>query len=80
MRDYFSQRCYLCHMLQDNIAALARQYKNEFIAIRRHLHAHPEMSYQEFETASFIQQKLREWGIPFEVLATTGVVGIIRGT
>ena len=44
-----------------------------------HLHAHPELSYQEFETSKFVQGKLKEFGIPFTVIATTGVVGIIEG-
>jgi amidohydrolase len=66
-------------MLQERIRQLAKQYSEEFIRVRRHLHAHPELSYQEFETSKFIQQKLAEWNIPFEVKATTGVVGLIRG-
>jgi amidohydrolase len=41
--------------------------------------AHPELSYQEFETSKFVQSKLKELGIPFEVKATTGVVGLIKG-
>lgn len=66
-------------MLRDKIQALALQYKNEFINVRRHLHAHPELSYQEFETSKYIQQKLTEYNIPFEIKATTGVVGLIKG-
>ena len=66
-------------MLKEKIKALASQYKQEFIDIRRHLHAHPELSYQEFETSKFVQQKLTEYNIPFHVMATTGVVGIIEG-
>lgn len=61
------------------IKTLAKQYAAEFIEIRRHLHAHPELSYQEFETSGFIQQKLQEYGIPFEIKAETGVVGLIKG-
>jgi len=41
---------------------------------RRHLHRFPELSFQEFETSRFIQQRLSELGIPFRVVATTGVV------
>ena len=63
----------------DQIKSLAKQYAPEFITIRRHLHAHPELSYQEFETSQFIQGKLKEFGIPFQVKATTGVEGIILG-
>ena len=66
-------------MLQQKIKALAKQYREEFIDIRQHLHAHPELSYQEFETSKFIQQKLNSLSIPFEVKAATGVVGVIEG-
>jgi amidohydrolase len=51
----------------------------EAIDIRRHLHAHPELSYQEVETSRFVQEKLKQWGIPFQVMATTGVIGLIEG-
>ena len=63
----------------EKIKALAKKYSPEFIAVRHHLHAHPELSYQEFETSKFVQNKLKELGIPFEVKATTGVVGLITG-
>ncbi|MES2005824.1 MAG: M20 family metallopeptidase [Bacteroidota bacterium] len=66
-------------MLQQKIKELAKQYSEEFIAVRHHLHAHPELSYQEFETSKFVQQKLTSFGIAFEVKATTGVLGIIKG-
>ncbi len=61
------------------IKALSAAYKKEFIQTRRHIHANPELSYVEFETSAFIQSKLTEWGIPFVVMATTGVVGLIKG-
>lgn len=63
----------------ERIRQLAKQYAAEFIEIRHHLHAHPELSYQEFETSKFVQQKFSELNIPFEVKATTGVVGLIKG-
>lgn len=66
-------------MLQDKIKERASHYAPELIAIRRHLHAHPELSYEERETSAYIQQKLMEWGIPFQIMATTGVVGLIHG-
>lgn len=66
-------------MLQQRIQELTRQYAAEFIAVRQHLHANPELSYQEFETSKFVQEKLRAFGIPFEVKATTGVMGILTG-
>lgn len=66
-------------MLKEKIKLLAQQYKQDFIAVRHHLHAHPELSYQEFETSAFVQKKLKEYGIPFSVMAETGVTGIIEG-
>ena len=66
-------------MLKEKIQLLAKQYAAEFIEVRHHLHAHPELSYAEFETSKFVQNKLAAFNIPFEVLATTGVVGIIEG-
>ncbi|HZK65158.1 MAG TPA: M20 family metallopeptidase [Puia sp.] len=66
-------------MLKEKIHQLAKQYAPETIDIRRHLHAHPELSYKEFKTSAYVQEKLRHLGIPFEVKATTGVVGMIRG-
>jgi amidohydrolase len=66
-------------MLQQKIKQLAKKYAPEFIGIRHHLHAHPELSYQEFETSIFVQKKLTEWNIPFEIKAATGVVGLING-
>jgi amidohydrolase len=61
------------------IKALSTAYKKSFIDIRHKIHSNPELSYKEFETSSFIQSKLAEWGIPYTVMATTGVVGIIEG-
>ena len=66
-------------MLKEKIQELAKQYAPDFIAIRHHLHAHPELSYQEFQTSKFVQQKLTEIGIPFQVMAGTGVVGLLKG-
>ena len=66
-------------MLKENIQKLSKSYADEFIGIRHHLHAHPELSYKEFETSKFVQGKLKEWGIHFEVMATTGVIGLLKG-
>lgn len=61
------------------IKTLAKQYADEFINIRHHLHAHPELSFEEYNTSKFIQQQLTAWQIPFEIKAKTGVVAIITG-
>ena len=65
--------------MQQKIRQLAKAYAAEFIEVRNHLHAHPELSYQEFETSKFVQGKLKQFEIPYEVIATTGVVGLLKG-
>ena len=48
-------------------------------AIRRDIHAHPELCFEELRTAELIAQKLTDWGIPVHRgLGRTGVVGIVR--
>ncbi len=66
-------------MLKEKIKSLASKYAPDFIAIRHHLHANPELSYQEFKTSKFVEEKLSSFGIPYTVIATTGVVGLIEG-
>ena len=66
-------------ILKEKIKTLASGYFEKYRQVRRHLHAHPELSYQEYNTSIFVQDKLRELGIPFTVMAETGVVGIIQG-
>jgi amidohydrolase len=52
----------------------------DLIAWRRHLHAHPELSNREVETAKFIAEKLRSFGLePRTGVARTGVVALIKG-
>jgi hippurate hydrolase len=54
-------------------------FQSELQQIRRDLHAHPELCYEEERTADVVCARLTEWGIPFERgLGKTGVVGIIR--
>ena len=48
-------------------------------AIRRDIHAHPELCFEEVRTADLVVAKLTEWGIPIHRgLGTTGVVGIVK--
>ena len=49
-------------------------------AVRRDIHAHPELCFQEVRTADVVAQKLTDWGIPVHRgLGATGVVGIVHG-
>ena len=53
----------------------------ELTAVRRDIHAHPEMGLEEVRTAALVAAKLREWGIEVtEGVGVTAVVGVIRGT
>lgn len=66
--------------MQHRIKALVQEYTAEITEMRRHLHRHPELSTQEFETGRYIKQKLDAWGIPCtDGWSATGVVGIIKG-
>ncbi|KQP20296.1 M20 aminoacylase family protein [Pseudorhodoferax sp. Leaf265] len=48
-------------------------------AIRRDIHAHPELCFEEVRTADLVAAKLTEWGIPIHRgMGTTGVVGIVQ--
>ena len=50
------------------------------VAVRRDIHAHPELAFEELRTSDTIAAKLTEWGIPVDRgLGGTGVVGIIKG-
>jgi amidohydrolase len=67
-------------MLKDRIKSLAQAYKQEVIDLRRHLHSHPELSFQEFQTAAFVAEKLKAIGITeIESKATTGWSALIKG-
>ncbi len=67
-------------MLKDKIKSLAKAYKEEVIANRRHLHANPELSFKEFNTATFVETKLREMGITsIDKKANTGWSALIEG-
>jgi amidohydrolase len=49
-------------------------------AIRRDIHAHPELCFEEVRTADIVARRLTEWGIPIHRgMGTTGVVGIVHG-
>ncbi|MDH3506612.1 MAG: M20 family metallopeptidase [Gammaproteobacteria bacterium] len=53
--------------------------QDELTAWRRHLHSHPELAYEEVQTAEFVAQKLDAWGLRVHRgLATTGVIGTLE--
>jgi amidohydrolase len=67
-------------MLKDKIRNRAKTYFPDVVKMRRYLHAHPELSYEEVETGKYVAQKLAELGIPHvHGVAENGVVGLIEG-
>jgi hippurate hydrolase len=56
-----------------------KAFEQELVAIRHHLHAHPELAFEEHQTSAFVAEKLEEWG--YEVtrgIGGTGVIGTLR--
>ncbi|HRE50774.1 MAG TPA: M20 family metallopeptidase [Flavitalea sp.] len=66
-------------MLKEEIKQLAKDLHAQAIRNRRHLHAHPELSFQEYETSAFVKTKLDEIGIPWQAIAGTGITAIVKG-
>ncbi|WP_304237264.1 M20 family metallopeptidase [Jiulongibacter sediminis] len=66
--------------LLEKVKGLAKDFSADSVAIRRHLHANPELSFEEYKTSAFVAQKLREMGLePQEGVAGTGVVAMVKG-
>lgn len=66
--------------LSNLIQEKAEHYFEAILNIRRHIHQHPELSFQEFQTAEFIKSKLREADITFtDGHVRTGIIALIRG-
>ena len=67
--------------LETKIKELSENFFNEVITIRRHLHKHPELAFQEYETSAYVCKKLDEYGIKYKKgIAQTGILGRIDGS
>ncbi len=67
-------------MTEDAIAARIARHLPELTAIRRDIHAHPELGMEETRTASLVAERLRAWGLEVtEGVGRLGVVGTLRG-
>ena len=67
-------------ILLEKIKQLSDSFAHETIQYRRYLHSHPELSYEEFETAKYVANQLKSYGIsPQEGVAGTGLVALIKG-
>jgi amidohydrolase len=67
-------------MLKDRIKHLAQDIHQEVINYRRHLHANPELSFEEYETSAFVKARLEELGISYREMADTGIVALLQGS
>ena len=65
--------------LPTDIRAYAQQLQDELVTTRRHLHAHPELSFQEFETARYVRKQLADWSLDPQPIAGTGTVALVEG-
>ena len=53
---------------------------DQMVALRRDIHAHPELGFDERRTADLVAARLAEWGIPMHRgMAQTAVIGIVHG-
>ncbi len=66
--------------IAEKIKALATAKLREVTDIRRHLHMHPELSFQEYKTMAYVASRLADDGISFrDQVAGTGLIAHIRG-
>lgn len=66
--------------LPERIKKLSSAFFKEVVSIRQHLHAHPELSFREYETSEYVASKLSEYRIEFQPgIAGTGIVAFIKG-
>ena len=57
-----------------------RKFHPELTTLRRDIHAHPELAFQESRTSSLVAERLKSWGVEVHTgIAKTGVVGVIHG-
>jgi amidohydrolase len=62
------------------IQALAAEHHSEWVGIRRHLHAHPELSFEEHQTMDYVSSVLTSWGVEHQTQVTgTGIVAHVHG-
>lgn len=66
--------------LHEKVRSLAKKYHSEVVSIRRHIHANPELSFEEYNTSKFIASRLEEYNIPYTKMVNTGIVALIEGS
>lgn len=81
MSSLFFQNMVSKHtQMKEKIRTLAQAFLQDTISIRNHLHKHPELSFQEYQTAAFIKSQLEALGITdIQEVANTGIIAKIGG-
>ncbi|RIJ37088.1 M20 metallopeptidase family protein [Pontibacter oryzae] len=65
--------------LIDKIKELAKAYAPDTVTVRRHIHANPELSFEEHNTAAYVKEVLQSYGLEAQPMATTGLVAVVKG-
>lgn len=65
--------------MRKRLAARVSEMAPNLTEWRRYLHAHPELSFEEFRTTEWLAERLTEWGIPFTRPTPTGLAGVVAG-
>ena len=67
--------------MKNMIKSLVDSYESKLLETRHHLHEHPELSFQEYKTAEYIRENLKNMGIELqEGISGTSTVGILKGS
>ena len=64
---------------KEKIIQASGKYFEEAVKFRRHLHRHPELSFEEHQTCSWVKETLSTFGIETTRIGKTGLVGLIKG-
>ena len=66
--------------IAEKVRALMKEHENDFVTMFKHLHRHPELSFQEFETTSLLKDYLKSLDIEIlDIGVETGVIGLLKG-
>ncbi len=66
--------------LKDQVKSLSEKYFSDVLEFRRHIHANPELSFEEHETSKYVKDKLSSFGLTeINSMADTGLVASIKG-
>ena len=66
-------------MMKEKVVTIAAQIHEKTVALRRHLHQNPELSFEEYQTSAFVKAELETLGISYTPMANTGLVAEIKG-